>query len=243
MIFFSKKTYLKDLLKGDFIDIHSHLLPGIDDGSTSIENTLILLEGLKNQGFKQFMGTSHIFAGVWNNTKEIIENTALKTNELIKDNGFFIKPAAEYMMDTQLVELLKNEIPLLTLKNNYVLVEMSYINPPIQLFEILFDLQIKGYQPVLAHPERYNFYHGNIDAYKKLKNSGCKFQLNMLSTVGYYGPAVAKCAQELLKNNLMDFIGSDVHHTKHLAAFEQKIETKEIDSIKKIIENNHFFAY
>jgi protein-tyrosine phosphatase len=241
MIFFSKKNYLKDLLNGEFIDIHSHLLPGIDDGSKSIENTLELLQGLKNQGFKQFTGTSHIFTGVWNNTKEIIENTAQKTNEVIKNHGFFIKPAAEYMMDTHFMELLKNETPLLTLKDNYVLVEMSYINPPIQLFEILFEIQIKGYQPVLAHPERYNFYHGNLDAFKKLKNSGCKFQLNMLSTVGYYGPAVSKCANDLLKNNLMDFIGSDVHHEKHLAAFEQKIMIKEIDSIKKLIENNQFF--
>jgi tyrosine-protein phosphatase YwqE len=139
------------------------------------------------------------------------------------------------------MDLLKNDTPLLTLKDNYVLVEMSYINPPIQLFEIVFEIQIKGYQPVLAHPERYNFYHGNLDAFKKLKNAGCKFQLNMLSSVGYYGPAVAKCAQDLLKNNLMDFIGSDVHHERHLAAFEQKIVVKEIETIKKIIENNHFF--
>jgi protein-tyrosine phosphatase len=241
MIFFNKKNYLKDLLYGEFIDIHSHLLPGIDDGATSIENTLALLNGLKNKGFKQFTGTTHIFAGVWNNTKEIIENTAQNTNDIIKNEGFFIKPAAEYMMDTQLMDLLKNDTPLLTLKDNYVLVEMSYINPPIQLFEIVFEIQIKGYQPVLAHPERYNFYHGNLDAFKKLKNAGCKFQLNMLSSVGYYGPAVAKCAQDLLKNNLMDFIGSDVHHERHLAAFEQKIVVKEIETIKKIIENNHFF--
>jgi protein-tyrosine phosphatase len=241
MIFFNKKTYLNDLLNGEFIDIHSHLLPGIDDGSTSIENTLGLLNGLKNKGFKQFTGTSHIFAGVWNNTKEIIENTAKKTNELIKSNGFYINPAAEYMMDNQFMELLKKDKPLLTLKDNYVLVEMSYINPPIQLFEILFEIQIKGYLPVLAHPERYNFYHGNLEAFKKMKNAGCKFQLNMLSTVGYYGPAVTKCAQDLLKNNLMDFTGSDVHHNKHLAAFDQKIEVKEIDTIKKLIENNAFF--
>jgi len=241
MSIFSKKAYLKDLLNGDFIDIHSHLLPGIDDGSKSFDETLELLNSLKNIGFKQFTGTSHIFSGVWNNTKAIIENTATQTNEKLKNHGFFIKPAAEYMMDNHFLELLKNDEKLLTIKDNYVLVEMSYINPPIHLFDILFQLQINGYQPILAHPERYNFYHGNIDAFKKLKNSGCKFQLNLISTTGYYGQAVAKCAKDLLKENMFDFAGSDVHHNRHIESFEQKIIVKNTENLKSIIQNNQFF--
>ena len=241
MIFFSKKTYVKDLFNGDYIDIHSHLLPGIDDGSKSIEETIDYMTSLKNIGFKQFTGTPHIFSGVWNNTKEIIEETATVTNKKLANYNFTIKPAAEYMMDSSLFEILKKDTPLLTIKDKYVLVEMSYINPPIQLFDIVFELQIKGYQPILAHPERYNFYHGNLNAFKNLKNSGCKFQLNLLATTGYYGPAVAKCANDLLKADMYDFTGSDVHHNRHIEAFEQKIIVKEIDTLKKNIENNQFF--
>ena len=241
MIFFSKKTYLKDLFNGEYIDIHSHLLPGIDDGSKSIEETIDYMNGLKNIGFKQFTGTPHIFTGVWNNTETIVKETAETANKKLENHNFFIKPAAEYMMDSYFFETLKNNTPLLTLKDNYVLVEMSYINPPIQLFETIFELQIKGYQPVLAHPERYNFYHGNMEAFKKLKNLGCKFQLNLLATTGYYGPAVAKCCNDLLKAGLYNFTGSDVHHNRHVEAFEQKIVIKELDTFKNIIENNQFF--
>lgn len=118
---------------------------------------------------------------------------------------------------------------------------MSYLNAPINLFDILFDLQVAGYTPILAHPERYLFYHQQFDSYKKLKNAGCKFQLNLLSTVGYYGKEVKNVADQLLKEGLIDFVGSDVHHNKHLNAFQSKIEIKNTDALKNAIRNNDYF--
>ncbi len=100
--------------------------------------------------------------------------------------------------------------PLLVLKDNYVLVEMSYINQPIQLYDIIFELQVAGYKPVLAHPERYAFFHHNFKNYEKLKHQGCLFQLNLLSTIGYYGTEVTKTAEKLLQIGMIDFVGSDV---------------------------------
>ena len=143
-------------------------------------------------------------------------------------------------MDDHFVQLFQNG-ELLTLKDNYVLVEMSYINPPIQLYSILFDLQVAGYIPVLAHPERYLFYHQNFEEYLKLIKAGCKFQLNVLSVVGYYGEGIAKISERLLQKGMYDFVGSDVHHDNHVAAFDQKVKLKDLAPLKEVMVNNQFF--
>lgn len=243
MIFFKKnKPILSDLITADYVDIHSHLLPNIDDGSKSIGDTINLINELKKIGFNEFIATPHVMDQVWENSKlKIVENhknTLLELQNSDIHNTF--KVAAEYMLDDSFRKLFSTE-NLLTLKEDYVLVEMSYINAPLQLYDLIFDLQVAGYRPVLAHPERYNFYHDSFDEYKKLKKAGCLFQLNLLSSVGYYGPSVAKTADDLLKNNLIDFVGSDVHHSKHVEYFNKKIVLKNLDSLKKAIQNNLLF--
>lgn len=242
MFFFKKnKPFLQDLIPVDYTDIHSHLLPKIDDGSKSIEETIVLINELKNIGFCNFITTPHIIEHVWENSRPTIQEkynftlTHLKENNI--NNSFMA--AAEYMLDGNFRNLFENE-KLLTLKDNYVLIEMSYLNPPIKLYEIIFDLQVAGYKPVLAHPERYTFYHGTHE-YIKLKKYGCLFQLNLLSSVGYYGPDVARTSDYLLNNNLIDFVGSDVHHSKHISFFEKRIILKNIDSLKIAFQNNSFF--
>lgn len=243
LFFFKKpKKSLKDLIPSGFVDIHSHLLPGIDDGSKSFDNTLSMVNSLKEIGFSQFTGTPHIIKHVWENTPE----TILNSKELVI-SGFksinqkiTLHTAAEYMMEESFVKLFKSE-KLLTLKDNYVLVEMSYLNAPIQLYDILFELQVAGYKPILAHPERYVFYHYNFDEYKKLKKAGCLFQLNLLSSVGYYGKNEMLTAEKLLDSGMIDFVGSDVHHHKHIDSFEKKILFKNSLPLIEAINNNEFF--
>ncbi len=240
---FRTKTILKDLIPDNHVDIHSHLLPGIDDGARTFGDSLRLIQALTNFGMSQFITTPHCIHNVWDNSSEQI--TDLKTATVLELEKYQItvpfRAAAEYMMDDYFVQLFKAE-KLLTLKDNYVLVEMSYINPPIQLYEILFDLQVAGYIPVLAHPERYLFYHTNFDEYQKLKRAGCLFQLNLAAVVGYYGDAVTKMAEKLLQKGMYNFVGSDVHHDNHIAAFEQKVKVKDLTPIKEIIANNQFFS-
>lgn len=246
MLFFKKNTpLLKDLIPKDYIDIHSHLLPGIDDGAKNIENTIVLISKLNTIGIKQYITTPHIINSVWDNTKQSIELTYNTTLPLLNNEfgSIAIKAAAEYMMDSFFYDLLKKGEPLLTLKDDYVLVEMSYINPPIQLYDFIFELQIAGYKPVLAHPERYLFYHNNFKEFYKLKKAGCLFQLNLLSTVGYYGKEVTRIAQELLNKDMYDFVGSDVHHENHINAFNTKIEVKKYSNLIKTIENNKIFSF
>ena len=132
---------------------------------------------------------------------------------------------------------------LLTIKDNFILVEMSYLCPPISLYDILFDLQVAGYIPILAHPERYNFFHNSLNEYRKLKAAGCFFQLNMLSTTGYYGEKVAKAAELLLLNGLIDYVGSDVHHSRHLEYLKKKIVLKNYDYLHIAFQNNSIFNF
>ncbi|MCL9805121.1 histidinol phosphatase [Flavobacterium amniphilum] len=243
MLFFKKnKVRLKDIIPSGYTDIHSHLLPAIDDGAKNIEDTLQLVNSLKSFGFESFITTPHTFSGFYDNTKAGIQQTESETKIALEKNNIHnnFKAASEYLLDDHFISLCKKG-EILTLKDNLVLVEMSYLNAPIHLYDLLFEMQVAGYKPVLAHPERYMFYHKKIDEYKKLKNAGCQLQLNLLSTVGYYGNEVMEVANQLLKNNLIDFVGSDVHHQKHIESFSKKIEIKEVENLKSIIINNQFF--
>lgn len=239
---FKSKAVLRDLIPDDYIDIHSHLLPGIDDGARTFEDTLRLTKALQGFGVSQFITTPHIIQYVWDNTHEqILSNKETTVVELEKNKITIpFSAAAEYLMDDQFVQLFQSH-QLLTLKDNYVLVEMSYINAPIQLYSILFDLQVAGYIPVLAHPERYLFYHKNFSEYEKLKRAGCLFQLNLLSVVGYYGAEITKIAEQLLAKGMYTYVGSDVHHDNHIASFEQKVKIKDLAPLKEAIANNQFF--
>jgi protein-tyrosine phosphatase len=243
LLFFKKKqAILKDLIPDNHIDIHSHLLPGIDDGAQTIDDTIYLIKELNKIGISNFITTPHIFSGYWDNSKNIIETKAQETIiNLNKNNiNYPIKAASEYLMDDHFVSLFKKG-EILTLKDNYVLVEMSYINAPIQLYDIIFDMQIAGYKPVLAHPERYQFYHKNFNEYIKLKNAGCLFQINLLSVIGYYGNEVTETAEKLLNQGMIDFVGSDVHHKKHIESFDKIVLLKNVEPLKEAILNNQFF--
>lgn len=244
LAFFKSKPFLKDLLSGDYVDIHSHLLPGIDDGAKTIKKTIKLAQAFQELGISQFVTTPHINHYVWNNSEQDIMAKQKETAVLLKDENIDIpfKAAAEYFMDDWFENHLKNE-KLLTLKDNYILVEISYLSAPLNLYKIIFDIQLAGYIPVLAHPERYSYFHKNFEEYEKLKKSGCLFQLNLLAVVGYYGSEAAKTAEFLLKKGMYDFTGTDVHHSIHIESLHQRVKTDFISNLKEIIANNQFFKF
>ena len=242
-MFFNFKPKLTQLLPHDYVDIHSHILPGLDDGAKSIADSKLLLEAVLKMGFKTLITTPHTMTHVWDNSPETINDACKRIHiELPKlAKTLNIQAASEYLIDDHFITRLK-EHKLLTLKDTYVLVELSYLNPPLGLYETLFELQTAGYIPVLAHPERYRFYHNNFNEYHNLKKAGCLFQLNLLSTVGYYGKSVARCANKLLKEGLIDFTGSDIHHKKHIEAFEKPLIISEIKALETAMKNNRLFG-
>ena len=243
MLFFKKKIPLTDFFTDGFVDIHSHLLPGIDDGAKDMDTSIALLLKMASYGIKNFITTPHVLGSVYPNSSEVIkQKLAAVKKELekreIKDIS--IQAAAEYMLDEEFSALLDQK-DILVLKDNYILVEMSYFSAPINLYELLFEIQLKGYKPVLAHPERYNFYHTDFESYYKLKQAGCLFQLNLLSLTDQYGKGVQKTSEKLLKENLYDFVGTDTHHQNHLELLPKIGTKKTLEKIKHLLNNNKKF--
>ena len=228
--FFKKETSSHH--KGYFpitTDIHSHILPGIDDGSPDLDTSILLIKGLVELGVTQSIATPHIISDLYRNTPSSI-NSALKLlqEELInQDINFKVSAAAEYMMDTYFLELLKKKEPLMTLSENIILTEFSYASMPDEPSKISFEIQMAGYKPILAHPERYPYYYKNFKIYNQLSDLGFLLQVNLLSLTGYYGKEAAKAAKYMLDNNLVSYLGTDLHHERHLNLLKDDKSIKE----------------
>ncbi|MGZ5248135.1 MAG: tyrosine-protein phosphatase [Flavitalea sp.] len=216
--------------------MHSHLLPGIDDGSPDIETSLELVKGLIDLGYSKFIVTPHILWDMYKNDAETIGSAKTVLEQALHSQNISVpvQAAAEYYMDEHFDELVADNVPLLTIKDNWVLVEWSFISPPMDLKEKLFDLQIKGYQPILAHPERYTYFAGNKKAYDELFETGAFFQVNLLSLTGYYGKVVQELAQHLVKKNYIRLIGTDMHHERHLEVMRSSSGLN--DAVKELLD-------
>lgn len=242
--FFQKKMPLTTMFPADFVDIHSHFLPNIDDGAKSMEESVALLRRMHGYSIKNIICTPHVMESVWENSSEAIRQKLDALNAHLKSIEFTdisIRAAAEYMLDANFDRLLKTE-KLLTLKDNYILVELSFLNAPVNLYETLFNIQIAGYKPVLAHPERYAYFHNDFTAYTKLKAAGCLFQLNLLSLSNYYGSSVTAAALALLKGKLFDFTGTDTHKHHHLDFLEKVDHDKTMKLLQPLLKANAFFG-
>lgn len=206
------------------VDIHNHLLPAIDDGSQSVEDSLELIKGLSGLGLQQFICTPHIMDGVHPNTKTTINTAYAALDKALKEKSSKVKifAAAEHMIDDGIGPLIAKD-NLCIMPGGYVLIEMSYLSESKALFQTILDIQNLGYKPILAHPERYNYYHYNFDMYKQIKDAGCLLQLNLLSVSRYYGTEVKVAALTMLKSGMYDFVGTDLHHQKHLAALQDVV--------------------
>ena len=220
MFSFFKKS--KEQLVTDFFpfttDMHSHILPGIDDGSPDVETSIKLIKGLMALGVKKSIATPHVISDLYRNTPATIKNAlSILQNELKNQNiQFEVSAAAEYMLDSYFIELLNEEERLLTLKDNIILTEFSYASAPDNYEKISFAIQMAGYKPILAHPERYPYFLNDFKTYNRLIDLGFMLQVNLLSLTGYYGKQTLKAAHYLLDNGLVSYIGSDMHHERHL---------------------------
>ncbi|HRN78731.1 MAG TPA: histidinol phosphatase [Ferruginibacter sp.] len=199
-------------------DIHSHILPGIDDGSPDVETSITLIKGLMELGVERSIATPHIISDLYPNTPETISHALnrLKKELVLQEIDFEVQAAAEYMMDSYFLELLYKKEPLLTIKDNIILTEFPFAFMPDHVEDISFTIFTEGYQPILAHPERYGYTYGNYKVYHRWAEIGFHLQINLLSLTGYYGNEAAKAARYLLKNDLVTYVGTDMHHGRHL---------------------------
>ncbi|MCK0148107.1 histidinol phosphatase [Arenibacter sp. F26102] len=220
--FFSKKKFLIDYL-GDFVDIHNHILPGIDDGAKTVDESIDLIKGFSEIGVKKFIATPHIMHNYYPNDYDTIHSAHSKVQDSLLTEGMkdiTLDVAAEHMIDANFDYLLENN-KVMPLRNRYLLIEMSYLQPPINFNDAIQNIASYRYFPILAHPERYAFLHLNSSKFMKYKKNGILLQLNLLSLGQFYGKDVQKKAHKLLKHGLIDYVASDVHNHLQLQSIKE----------------------
>lgn len=202
-------------------DLHSHLIPGIDDGSKSLEESISMIRRFSELGFKKVITTPHVMSDFYKNTPEIILSGLEDVRAALKkeDISIEIEAAAEYYLDFHLTGLIERK-EILTFGDNHVLFELSFSEEPPRIKEAVFDFFTSGYKPILAHVERYPFYFQQWDQIEDYRRRGVLLQLNIASLSGQYGPQVKKMAEQLIDRGWIDVIGSDCHHHGHLDLLE-----------------------
>ncbi len=237
MIFpFLKKTKGKKrgpILK---VDLHSHFIPGIDDGSQSMVESLSLLKGMEALGYEKVITTPHIMIDVYRNTPQIIKEGLASLREVAKAEGIKleIEAAAEYYLDEGFYDQLHSD-EVMSINGKYLLFETSYVTKPLQIEEMIFEISASGYIPLMAHPERYRYVNDPLKEYGRWKELGVLFQLDLNSLGGFYGRDAKKKAEILSENGMIDFLGSDVHHLKQTRFLDEVFMS---EAYAKVWESN-----
>lgn len=226
---FKKKDVSLDGFPFLEVDMHAHFLPGIDDGAANLEESFRLIDGLISLGYKELIATPHIMGDLYKNTPETIQAAydILKAEMDVRGYTIPVSFAAEYLIDEQFEEKLKSG-SLLTFGNNNVLIETMFYGLPPNIKDILFELENAGYNPILAHPERYHFVDEKLTALDDFLERGVLLQSNILSLTGYYGLREKEIGELLLEKELISFYGTDIHHLRHLRAMQKFTTSKKV---------------
>jgi protein-tyrosine phosphatase len=226
----------KDLPSADLsvlrTDVHSHFIPGIDDGAKDIDDSLALIRGMKEFGYKKLITTPHIMTDAYRNTPEIIGSGLEKVKQALKEAEIDIEleAAAEYYFDFDFEKKVK-EGNVMTFGNKYLLWEIPFINPPDNMNNLIFEMTTRGYKPVLAHVERYGFWNHNFEKYEELSDRGVLLQMNINSVTGHYSIPTKKAAQWLIEKDMISFVGSDCHHVGHLELMKVAVKDKHFQKL------------
>ena len=224
-------------------DVHSHILPGVDDGSPDIGHSLKIISGLRELGIRRLTFTPHVSRSIFKNPASDLREQFSRFKEQIPSDfsGLELHLAAEYMID----EFFDETDERLLFPDGHILIEMSYYERSRTIRETVYKLYMEGLRPVLAHPERYVFYQRvfdkkkGIEELKTLKDMGCQLQLNVLSLTGAYGKKSLDVVRWLLDNRMYDFIGTDIHsahQTGHYNGF--KVNSAQMDRLCELAYNN-----
>lgn len=234
MFGFFKKKEQKREITFDYssigVDMHSHVLPGIDDGAQTPEESIALIKKMMALGIRKIIATPHIMADYYRNTPDTINNAlkVLKAELKAQSIDIVIEAAAEHYFDETFEARVSNQ-QLMTIGDNYVLFEFSFINQPPNAIAVIQKMTDLGYKPILAHPERYPYM--DVDQFKGLHDWGVSFQINTISLTGYYGRESKKLAESLIDQQLIDFISSDMHHLRHAEALKNALRMPYLEKV------------
>lgn len=216
-------------------DIHSHLIPEIDDGSPDMDTSLALLKELEMLGYKKIITTPHVKTEYFQNDVTKLDDLCERLRRAARFEGIKldIEVGAEHLLDEEVNQRIKNG-QFKTFGDNYLLVELPFMFPPFGLDGYIFELQLAGYKLILAHPERYLYWLNDFNQFIRLKDSGVLFQVNIISLGNYYGKDVYNLAKKLIDNNMVELLGTDTHSAKHIEAVRKSCSSS---LLKKLLES------
>jgi tyrosine-protein phosphatase YwqE len=241
---FKKKQRLLDpadisLLK---VDIHSHLIPGIDDGAQNMDESIEMLREFASLGIKKVITTPHIMSDFYRNTPAIILEGAEKVRAVLKSEGIDIEieAAAEYYLDDVFEDLLRDD-DIITFGDKYLLFELPFVSEPANLARAVFNMQLQSYKPILAHPERYTYWHNDFSKYEDMHDKGVLLQVNINSLSGLYSPEVKTTAERLIDEGMVSLIGTDCHRMDHLKMMKNL--TSRMPHFHKVLEQGNLLNH
>ena len=225
------------------IDFHSHIIPNIDDGSSSLEESINLIKEAEKAGFTAIISTSHYIEGYYDynqeERKKYLENLYNAENN---DKNVKLYLGSEIYITEDMFELIEQEKASTINNSRYILFELPMNSKTFLAKEIVYRAIEKGYLPIIAHPERYTYVQEDINYARELSNMGALFQSNYGSIIGMYGNHAKKTIYKLLEDDLIQFLGSDVHREgqiynkvpKILKKLEKVISKKKIEELTQI---------
>lgn len=218
-------------------DIHCHVLPGVDDGSPDAETSVELLSHMADWGFERIFASPHSTADHFENTPQTIAAPFAELKDAAARAGLSLglEHHFEYRVDQFFIQQLDNK-NIKTLPDDFILIENGFDQEPWGLEHIIFELLSKGYRPVMAHPERYRYYRNNFSRYAELHDKGLLFQINLLSLAGHYKANERDIALKLLKQGMVSFIGTDVHHMDHVNSIERYLRSSDFGKDVKLFD-------
>jgi tyrosine-protein phosphatase YwqE len=198
------------------VDVHSHLLPGLDDGVQTEEEALGVISFLQELGYRKLITTPHVISDSYRNTPESITSSLhnLRSELSNRNISITVDAAAEYYLDELLFQQVEQGIPLLTFGSKHLLFETNFMTEPLVLRQFIFNLTTQGYKPILAHPERYMYIQSDFSKAEDLYHRGVLFQLNLCSITGYYSKPAQAVACKLIDRGWVHLVGSDCHNLK-----------------------------
>lgn len=225
-------------------DVHSHILPGVDDGSPDLDHSLAILGRLKELGIRRFTFTPHVSRSMFpNEAADLRERFARFKAQLPPElSGLDFRLGSEYMID----EFFSGISDRLCYSDGHILIEMSYYERSREIKDTVFNLQMEDLKPILAHPERYVFYQKvfdkkkGVEELKTLRDMGCELQLNIMSLTGAYGERSLGIVHWLLDNDMYSYIGTDVHSPGQIDHFTTNFQLSgnQMEKVRQLAKNN-----
>ena len=226
-------------------DFHSHLVPGVDDGAPDLHASLEMIDALVSLGYKGAVTTPHVMADMYPNTPDTLRLPFATLKQAVAERHpqFTLALGAEYFLDAGLLDTIQRGDPLLT-PGGRLLFELAFSAPPDPglLQGFIFEAQVKGLQPVLAHIERYPYWHKELYRFQALHEQGVWLQVNAASLDGAYGPETQRAAETCIDNGWVQLLGTDAHGMRHINALEAARVRPALHKLADVHSNHLLFS-